>query len=280
VIHLKNELVESTVRDLNGLKTTLFMLRRQGVTIDFNSVVDSISARLNQLQDTDLFPSAEKARAEWSRLEGDRTLRYQYPDLTDQSNIWDIGGFQGEWAKKIWSFCYGNVRVYEPVSSYVDACRASLWFNPESRDKIKILPYGLSGVTGVQKVYLEGDASSTVRGSGAYQKIKFVGIVEELEKFFSREMSRRLTGDERPAPYVSLMKLNIEGGEFDLLETLVREPRLIRRVHNIQVQFHDFVTGAVERRARLQELLSETHERTYDFPFVWESWKVRPPKPH
>ena len=40
----------------------------------------------------------------------------------------------------------------------------------------------------------------------------------------------------------ALMKINIEGGEFELLERLL-ETRLISRIENIQVQFHNGTGG-------------------------------------
>ena len=69
------------------------------------------------------------------------------------------------------------------------------------------------------------------------------------------------------------MKVNIEGGEYDLLEGLI-ENGLTARIRNIQVQFHDFVPNAYERMKNIQLSLSKTHKITYQFEFVWENWEL------
>ena len=71
---------------------------------------------------------------------------------------------------------------------------------------------------------------------------------------------------------IALMKINIEGGEYDLLEHLLDEG-LADRVRNFQVQFHDFIEDAAVRMKGIQEKLARTHQLTYFFPFIWENWE-------
>jgi hypothetical protein len=62
---------------------------------------------------------------------------------------------------------------------------------------------------------------------------------------------------------VDLMKINIEGGEYELLEHLIARG-LTKRIRNIQVQFHeDVMAGAAGRMERIQSRLAETHHLTY-----------------
>jgi hypothetical protein len=70
------------------------------------------------------------------------------------------------------------------------------------------------------------------------------------------------------------MKINIEGGEFELLERLI-ETGLIATIENLQVQFHNFEVGAPKRMAELQAALGRTHTPTYQYEFVWENWARR-----
>ena len=71
------------------------------------------------------------------------------------------------------------------------------------------------------------------------------------------------------------MKINIEGGEYDLLEALLSGDA-IKLIKNIQVQFHDFlINDAKEKMTKLQEKLALTHDLTYQYEFVWENWKVK-----
>jgi hypothetical protein len=71
---------------------------------------------------------------------------------------------------------------------------------------------------------------------------------------------------------VALVKINIEGGEYELLNYII-DTGLIKNIKNIQVQFHlieqdnDFVYG------KLSDRLYETHKITWRYPFVWENWE-------
>jgi hypothetical protein len=69
------------------------------------------------------------------------------------------------------------------------------------------------------------------------------------------------------------MKINIEGGEYDLLDHLI-ETGWIRRIRDVQIQFHDFVSGATQRMHHIQAALKNTHHTTYQYPFVWENWHI------
>ena len=68
------------------------------------------------------------------------------------------------------------------------------------------------------------------------------------------------------------MKINIEGGEYELLEYLL-DTGLATQIINYQVQFHDFVPDAEARMTAIRERLSQTHTLTYQYEFVWGNWR-------
>ena len=70
------------------------------------------------------------------------------------------------------------------------------------------------------------------------------------------------------------MKLNIEGGEFPLLEAMLSSG-LISLVRHLQVQFHRFVPDADRRRDAIRTALARTHAQNWCYPYVWESWSRR-----
>ncbi|MEM7512644.1 MAG: FkbM family methyltransferase, partial [Bacteroidota bacterium] len=78
--------------------------------------------------------------------------------------------------------------------------------------------------------------------------------------------------NELGSNHIDLIKINIEGGEFELLEAII-DAGWVDKIDNIQVQFHDFVPNARERMMEIQKKLSFTHELTYQYDFVWENWK-------
>ena len=69
-----------------------------------------------------------------------------------------------------------------------------------------------------------------------------------------------------------MIKINIEGGEFEFLENIIKS-ELVTKFDNIQVQFHDFVPNSDIRMSEIQKELSKTHYLTYQFEYVWENWK-------
>jgi FkbM family methyltransferase len=77
--------------------------------------------------------------------------------------------------------------------------------------------------------------------------------------------------DENGIESVALMKINIEGGEYDLLDRMI-QTRLVESIENIQVQFHNFTVNATRRMEHIQKDLERTHTSTYQYRFVWENW--------
>ena len=71
---------------------------------------------------------------------------------------------------------------------------------------------------------------------------------------------------------VDLLKLNIEGEEYSLLESLIENNEL-KRFSDIQIQFHNFIDNAEQRRDFIRKTLSKNFTLEYDFKFVWEGWK-------
>ena len=73
-------------------------------------------------------------------------------------------------------------------------------------------------------------------------------------------------------PRVDLVKMNIEGGEYDLLPALI-ETGVIRRIARLQVQFHLFAERMVPMRDAIRNDLDRTHDCAWCYPFVWEEWR-------
>lgn len=70
---------------------------------------------------------------------------------------------------------------------------------------------------------------------------------------------------------VALVKINIEGGEYELLPYIMP---LMKNIKFLQVQFHHI--SGLNTDKLYEEIardLSKTHEIEWSYPFVWESWK-------
>ena len=191
----------------------------------------------------------------WILARGDATLRLAYP-LDAASVVFDVGGYRGDWAEAIAGRYGCTIHLFEPVPQYCEGIRRRLGHNP----KVVINNAGLADATRRETLAIDEEGSSVEKRGANTCEIQLVDVVE----YFAKHGVGR----------VDLMKVNIEGGEYALLARM-HENGLIERCVDLQIQFHDFVPGAREKRAHLREVLGRTHALTYDYPFIWENWRLR-----
>ena len=189
----------------------------------------------------------------WKSDQGDQKLRIDY-ELNSDSIVMDLGGYRGEWADEIHSRYGCTVHVFEPVSSFADGIAARFEGNPS----IHVHCCGLGSHTRTERIGLSADASSMFHNDGA---IETIALVDAAEWFHERRIQN-----------VDLMKINIEGGEYELLERLL-DSGLASQVNNLQVQFHRIATDSEARMNSILERLQATHQPTYQYHFVWENWQ-------
>jgi FkbM family methyltransferase len=192
----------------------------------------------------------------WLLADGDASLRLDYP-LNADSVVFDVGGFKGDFSAAILGKFNCNIFIFEPVRDFYGACATR--FATDAR--VACFNFGLGDSDGDFGMINTGDASSICLGpSPCSDLVK----VRRFETVFSELLITR----------IDLLKINIEGGEFPLLDHIIASG-LILHVNHIQVQFHDFVPLAEHLRMNVRRLLSETHEEVWCFPFIWESWRIR-----
>lgn len=193
----------------------------------------------------------------WFGGRGDQTLRVDFKDLGPDSLVLDLGGYKGDWTAEISQRYGANVMVFEPIQGFHEQICSRFATNP----KVRPFQFGLGARDEVLEMHHSAD------GTGAFVK----GQAEQVKLV---EASRFLR--EQGVQRIDLLKINIEGGEYELLEHLIATGE-IARVRRLQVQFHDFVPDAIARRARLVEQLSRTHRQNWCFYFVWEEWELIAP---
>lgn len=192
----------------------------------------------------------------WFDVDGDNTLRLDYP-LDENSIVFDVGGYLGDWAEPIYDRYKSTIYVFEPVPEFYEKLHNRFANNP----RIHVYNFGLSNYTGDAEFAQLDNQSSAFIQNGNSLKVKMKDIIEFM--------------DEQKIRHVDLMKINIEGGEYDLLNRLVDQKRL-DQFENLQIQFHDFFDDAAQRVAKLRGAFKITHYPTYMFDFVWENWQKKP----
>lgn len=194
----------------------------------------------------------EKLLKEWFKCKGDIRFRLNH-NLNKDSIVFDVGSYKGKFTKDIFNKFGCNVYSFEPVKKFIECMDQSVRNN-----KIKIYNFGLGTETRKEIIYLNGDETS-IYGDGDFIEVLFVNIIEFLKENNIRK--------------IDLMELNIEGGEYELLNYLFKND-WIKNIKNIQVQFHKNIKDHKAKRESLRAKLSLTHKLTYDFPFIMENWRI------
>ncbi len=175
--------------------------------------------------------------------------RYAYA-LGPASVVLDVGAHRGTFTRQISELYGSRVYAFEPVREFREELEAL------SLENVRVFDFGIGGTDRIDTISVLGDGSSVFREGDRQETIE----VRSLERVL----------DELELRYVDLLKLNVEGCEYEILEHIL-DRRLADRFEHIQVQFHALVPDAEARRQAIRERLAESHRTTYDVPFVWES---------
>lgn len=179
--------------------------------------------------------------------------------------VMDVGAADGTWTATVRQLHRARVYAFEPLP---DQCQA-LKIRFAGDESVSVHCYGLSSADGIAQLSLLGLGSSvyTDRILSVFDEPAPQQVVVQM-----RDVVRVM--DELGILEVELLKLNIEGGEYDLLDRLI-DTGYIERVGSIVVQFHEWFEDAYARRRRIHRGLARTHTIDWDYPFVWERWTRR-----
>lgn len=203
--------------------------------------------RLASSQERKRFDAAKS----WKKADGDHTMRLVYP-LHSSSVVIDAGGYHGQWASDIYSMYRCHIHVFEPVPAFADIIASRFQLNPN----ITLHRVALGDKDGKLSFSIDDNSSGTF-AHGQHISVEAC----DAARYFAAQGLHT----------IDLLKLNIEGGEYDLIEHL-HNTGILPNIQNIQVQFHPFVPDANIRLMRIYDLLTKTHRPTYQYRYVWENW--------
>ena len=197
-----------------------------------------------------------KTVVRWFADKGDETLRLDYP-LNRDSIVFDLGGYKGDFSDAI-SLRYGcQIYLFEPVKEFYEFCRDRF----AGRNNVRCFHFGLSSHAGMFRISNNDYGSSIVTGNNERgEEVR----VESFAQFVA----------DSGISAIELIKINIEGGEYDVLPQIIATG-FIEKTRFLQIQFHDFIEGAVRKREIIRRDLERTHRESWNYPFVWESWEIR-----
>jgi FkbM family methyltransferase len=220
-----------------------------------NLLLRYLNLKIVKINNAKTFALTKQGRrvAPWFNVNGDKTLRLDY-DLKANSLVLDLGGYEGEWASEIYCKYGSKILIFEPNQDFADTIINKFSHN----NKVSVFNFGLASSNRTEKFFVNENSSSIYAESKEFTTIELKNASEFLE--------------DRLIENVDLIKINIEGGEYEFLDTLISSGK-IKIFDNIQVQFHDFVPDSDNLMKKIQNSLEETHYRTYHFEYVWENWK-------
>lgn len=193
----------------------------------------------------------------WFMDDGDSTHSINH-QLDENSFVMDLGGYTGIWSQKIIDKYNCNVFIIEPVKEFHNILLDKYRHNP----KVHILNVGVSTEDCLGGIHIDGDRTSTNINQGVFQEVEFNTLNTIMNKF--------------KIDKIDLLQINIEGDEYKLLEYLHNNLELFRSIKKYQIQFHTNVDNCEIRRGIIQQnFINNGYEKTYDYPFIWECWKLK-----
>lgn len=174
-----------------------------------------------------------------------------YIHISEDSLVMDLGFYKGVFARKF--TC--KVLAYEGCPSIYENNKNSILSHPN----IILKDYGLGSCNTTVKISSNKDASSVFNvNEKNSEDMRIVDVFEEFEN--------------ENIQMVDLLKINIEGGEYELLDRMI-ESGIISRVSHMMIQFHKNYERGITRDS-IRERLTKTHSCYVNVDYVWEGWEL------
>jgi FkbM family methyltransferase len=188
----------------------------------------------------------------WHREGGEARLWEGLPVGPD-ALVLDVGGYRGDWtAEALVRFGCRSI-TFEAVPAFAEALRARYRHNA----RVEVVAGALGGAAGSLEIFQQADGSSAFVKRGEPVRVPLLDVAEVFA--------------QRKLDQVACAKLNIEGGEFDLLDRWLAAG-LAPRTASFVIQFHEIDAQSAPRREAIRAGLAKTHRLVVDYPFVWERW--------
>jgi FkbM family methyltransferase len=180
--------------------------------------------------------------------------RYCVWDVDENSVVWDVGGYEGEWTRRMVERYDCIVHLFEPTPRAFKVAQQRLAGQP----KVHLHQVALGAESKMVTFYdCERDGASVYGEGGPALVLPMLSFAEFL--------------GELGIAQIDMMSLNIEGGEYDLFEHLLGTG-LISRIKEMMVQWHWRQEGDDKRQRALQERIAETHKMRWNHA-AWEAWR-------
>jgi len=178
--------------------------------------------------------------------------------INSDSVVVDVGAFTGSWAQHMVDRYDPVIYAFEPNPRSFELLQQKAVNNP----KLQPQPYGLGAEDSSVDFTLNGLGSSMCDDRSSNIGMPRIKVdIAAIDRVWS----------DLNLGHIDLMKINIEGAEFPLLDKMIKTD-LLKKVDCFMIQFHEWHPGAYAKRRRIREELSKTHRLEWEYYFVWEKW--------
>jgi FkbM family methyltransferase len=179
-------------------------------------------------------------------------------DIDADSVVVDVGAFTGAWAQNMVERYDPIIYAFEPNPNSFARLSEKAARNPKLRPQ----PYGLGDEDATVEFTLHGLGSSMCDERSSHADTPRINVeIAAIDRVWK----------DLQLGQIDLMKINIEGAEFPLLDRMIKT-NLLKNVRCFMIQFHEWHPGAYGKRKHIRRELSKTHRLEWDYHFIWEKW--------
>lgn len=192
-------------------------------------------------------------RKDWFEQKGDDTLALDWP-INSESLVWEIGGYEGRWAKQMANKFNPFIDVFEPQGWAFEKLQKRFSNNP----KVYLHNYGLWILDEERMIGdYETDGASMVK------------LDPEAKKGVFEDAWTNMFGQT-----IAVCLMNIEGAEYILLPYMIGSG-MMKHVDYFWCQFHTFYPYSLERSEHIFDMMNFTHDLLWNCYPTAVAWKRR-----
>lgn len=165
----------------------------------------------------------------------------------------DAGGYQGEWSIGMVSRYGCRSWIFEPVPMFFQYCQE--YFEKNTLVEVRKAALGGEDRKAVFGFFDNGTSEHVVGDSQCFE----ADVIDVARVFGEIGTS------------IACLKLNIEGGEYEVLERLLETNHIVL-CDSLLIQFHRQPAGYRESYENIVAALQKTHVQVWCYEMVWEKW--------
>ena len=174
-------------------------------------------------------------------------------NLKSNGLVLDIGSYVGEYTKRILNKSPRmTFWLYEPIPKYFSACLNRF----EGRENVYVYQKAVSADGRDIRMQIDG-LRSRQEPNNTTGLIKFASV--SIQEIFDTVAE------------IELVKMNIEGMEYECLNQLILSNTLLKAKF-LLIQFHNFESGDKEKRDLMRKAFEKDFTNIFTFEWVWELW--------